>query len=94
MMVTMFLVFLGFAICGISIIYLSYSNSVATKGYALKELEKERSYLITVNESWNMRLSQARSIQTISESPVVQAMIPNTKKPKFMYGDSAVAVKK
>lgn len=78
-------------IVGLSIVFLAYSNSVATKGYALKELKNERAHLAEVNEAWNMRLSQARAVETLMASEKVQKMMATLDQPMFIRGDSAVA---
>lgn len=74
-----------------SIVFLAFSNRVATKGYALKELKNERAHLSEVNEAWNMRLSQARAVDTLAASEVAAKMVSMSTEPLFLRGDTAVA---
>lgn len=79
-------------ICILSLVYLTHTNKIATRGYQLKQLEYERKQLITENEAWNLKISQAQSILTLEQDPKIAAML-NTSTPKFIRGDTAVASK-
>jgi hypothetical protein len=76
----------------ISLAYLGYSNRNATKGYALKTLELERSSLITENEVWDMEIARVQALANIQNDPKVLSMI-KTDKPMFIRGDTAIAAK-
>jgi hypothetical protein len=78
-------------ICTLSLAYLAHSNKIATRAYQLKSLEKEREALITQNELWNMKLSQAQALATIENDPKVASMVSITA-PIYVRGDTAVAV--
>lgn len=58
----------------VTVITLMFSTRQVTKGYALEKLESEQQGLIKAREENNMRISQARSLTTIQNSPKVQGM--------------------
>jgi hypothetical protein len=58
----------------LSLSYLSYANSVATKGYALKNLQSERISLERERESWNLRLVRLQSADVFLGSVPLQAL--------------------
>lgn len=60
----------------ISLIYLAHANRVATRGYAIKKLEIEKTNLITENEIWRQQVSEAKSLATIQSSGIVKKMVP------------------
>lgn len=76
----------------ISLVYLANSNRNATKGYALKNLEIERSQLLTENEIWNMEIARVQALANIQNDPKVKSMV-KTDTPMFIRGDTAIAAK-
>lgn len=58
----------------VSLLYLVHSNKSATKGYALKMLEREYQELVQINEVWNMRIAESKAMRTILSSNVVNGM--------------------
>ncbi len=76
----------------ISLVYLANSNRNATKGYALKNLEVERTQLLTENEVWNMEIARVQALANIQSDPKVRAMVKTTT-PMFIRGDTAIAAK-
>jgi len=76
----------------ISLAYLANANKNATKGYALKNLEVERSHLITENEVWDMEIAQTQALANIQNDPKVKSMV-KTDTPLFIRGDTAIASK-
>ncbi len=76
----------------ISLAYLVNSNRNATKGYALKTLELERTRLLTENEIWDMEIAKVQALAHIQSDSRVQRMV-KTDKPMFIRGDSAIAAK-
>jgi hypothetical protein len=76
----------------ISLIYLANANRNATKGYALKNLEIERSNLLTENEVWDMEIARVQALANIQNDPKVQTMVKNDA-PMFVRGDTAIASK-
>lgn len=58
----------------VSLIYLAHANRVATRGYSIKKLEIEKTNLITDNEIWRQQVSEAKSLATVGDSPVVKKM--------------------
>lgn len=76
----------------ISLAYLGYSNRNATKGYALKTLELERSRLVTENEVWDMEIARVQALANIQSDPKIKSMV-KTDSPMFIRGDTAIAAK-
>lgn len=79
-------------ICILSLVYLTHTNKIATRAYQLRQLEHERGKLITENESWNLKISQAQSILTLEKDAKILTMV-NGGIPHFIRGDTAVAAK-
>jgi len=76
----------------ISLVYLANSNRNATKGYALKNLELERTQLLTENEVWDMEIARVQALANIQNDPKVLSMV-KTDTPLFVRGDTAIAAK-
>ena len=76
----------------ISLAYLANSNRNATKGYALKNFEIERSQLLTENEVWDMEIARVQALASIQNDPKIQRMV-KTDTPMFIRGDTAIAAK-
>ena len=66
------------------ILFHQYSN--ATKGYLLRNLERERSYLLLEQEVLNMQIAKAQSMEKIGNDRQVQTMIP-VKNPKYSMAE-------
>ena len=60
----------------VSLIYLAHANRTATRGYALKKLEIEKNALQTQMEIWDQQVSEAKSLEAIKESGVLEGMRP------------------
>ena len=87
------LVFVTIALVAIiSLAYLANSNRNATKGYALKNLELQRSQLLTENEVWDMEIARVQALANIQNDPKVKSMV-KTDTPLFIRGDTAIASK-
>ena len=76
----------------ISLAYLANANRNATKGYALKNLEVQRSQLLTENEVWDMEIARVQALANIQNDPKIQRMV-KTDSPLFIRGDTAIASK-
>ncbi len=76
----------------ISLAYLANSNRNATKGYALKNLEIERTQLLTENEVWDMEIARVQALANIQNDPKIRSMV-KTDTPLFVRGDTAIASK-
>jgi len=76
----------------ISLAYLANSNRNATKGYALKNLELQRSQLLTENEVWDMEIARVQALANIQNDPKVKSMV-KIDSPLFVRGDTAIASK-
>ena len=86
---TMLLMFaIGSIILILALLILFHQNSNATKGYQLRNLEKERSQLLLEEEVLNMQVARAQAMDKIEADRQTQSMIP-VKKPKYTtQGDS------
>lgn len=74
----------------VTVITLMFSTRQVTKGYVLNKLEGEHQDLIKQREEQNMRISQAKSLSNIQNSPKVKSM----RKPDmvvFVGGDTEIA---
>lgn len=58
----------------VTVITLMFSTRQVTKGYVLNKLEMEHQDLIKQREEQNMRISQAKSLSNIQNSPKVKSM--------------------
>lgn len=54
---------------------LRHANSVATKGYAIRQLAQERAGLLTENRVLKQQASELQSLATIQESPLFAALV-------------------
>ncbi len=87
------LVFVTIALVAlISLAYLANANRNATKGYALKNLELERSRLVTENEVWDMQIAKVQALSALQNDPKVQTMV-KADAPQFVRGDTAIAAR-
>ena len=60
----------------LSIIYLAQSNMAATKGYRLKELQKQQEEISLENERLEVEASRLRSLNNIKETAKEKGMEP------------------
>ncbi|PIZ71346.1 hypothetical protein COY07_05145 [Candidatus Peregrinibacteria bacterium CG_4_10_14_0_2_um_filter_43_11] len=74
----------------ISLVYLAHANRNATKGYALKTLELQRSKLVMENEVWDMEIAKVKSLNTLQNDPKILSMVKATQ-PLYVRGDTAIA---
>lgn len=74
----------------VSLAYLANTNKNATKGYALKNLEMQRSHLLTENEVWDMEIAKVQALSNIQNDPKIKSMVKSTS-PMFVRGDTAIA---
>lgn len=58
----------------VTVITLMFSTRQVTKGYVLDKLETEHQDLVKSSEASNMRISQAKSLSNIQNSPKVRSM--------------------
>jgi len=65
---------LVFVFCALSLVYLSHSNAVATKGYQIKQLQEERAFLQSENDIWNLKVTRLQSLQELESSVHVSQM--------------------
>jgi len=77
-------------ICLLSLLFLSHTNRVATKGHRIVALRNERNNLLIENEILGMQIADLQSLRNLENDPQILKMI-NAEKPKFIRGDTAVA---
>ncbi|PCI25036.1 hypothetical protein COB57_02290 [Candidatus Peregrinibacteria bacterium] len=75
--------------CILSLVYLSHTNSVATKGYEIKQLREEKKVLQAELSKWNLKLVQTQSLQNLSASSTIQGM--KTMKNRIFLQDPSLA---
>jgi hypothetical protein len=84
---------LVFIFCGLSLIYLSHANMVATKGYKIKKLQEDRSQLQAELDVWNLKLARLQSVHSLDNSSKITAMQKTEEAPQFIKTDTQVALK-
>ena len=77
--------------CSLSLVYLSYTNKAATKGYTLKKLQQERVQLQTELDIWNLKVSQLQSIHSIKLSKHYQQMVAPEESPTYIQEENITA---
>ena len=77
-------------VCTLSLLFLSHSNRVATKGHRLVQLRMERDRLITENEVLGMKIANLQRLERLETDEKILKMV-SAQKPRFIRGDSAVA---
>lgn len=70
------MVSIGALILLLALLILFHQNSNATKGYLLRNLERERSQLLLEQEVLNMQVAKAQAMEKIENDRHVQTMIP------------------
>lgn len=78
-------------ICLFSLLFLSHSNRVATKGYELKRLQDTRSALMRENEVLSMQISDLQSLQAMVNDDVIKTMV-KADRPQYIRVDTAVVL--
>ncbi len=76
------MVSIGTLILLLALLILFHQNSNATKGYLLRNLERERSHLLLDQEVLNMQVAKAQAMEKIESDRQVQTMIP-VKNPTY-----------
>ena len=67
---------IGALILILALLILFHQNSNATKGYQLRNLERERSQLLLEEEVLNMQVAKAQAMEKIGADRQIEAMIP------------------
>jgi len=73
---------IGSIILILALLILFHQNSNATKGYQLRNLERERSQLLLEQEVLNMQVARAQAMDKIEADRQTQSMIPVIR-PKY-----------
>lgn len=72
--IVLLMVAIGSLILILALLILFHENANATKGYRLRNLERQRSQLLLEDEVLNMQIAQQQSLETLQNDPVVQGM--------------------
>ena len=76
------MVSIGSLILILALLILFHQNSNATKGYQLRNLERERSVLLMQQEVLNMQVARAQAMEKIESDHQIQKMA-QVKKPQY-----------
>lgn len=81
-------------IAGMGILFLTRFNSIATKGYLLNSLERDRIELIKQIERREMEIAKLRTLESILAAERTQSMVKlNNEKILYMRRADSVAVR-
>jgi hypothetical protein len=69
------MVSIGSLIFILALLILFHENATATKGYQLRTLDRERSYLLLEEEVLKMDIAKAQSLETLQNDKRVKTMI-------------------
>jgi hypothetical protein len=83
---------IGSLILLLALLILFHQNATATKGYMLRNLERERSQLLLEEEILNMQVAEAQALHRLSSDALVQVMIP-FRNPLYVQDDTTMASK-
>lgn len=84
------MVSIGSLILLLALLILFHQNATATKGYQLRNLERERSQLLLEEEILNMQLAESQALHRLTADALVQAMVP-VRSPLYIQEDTTVA---
>lgn len=88
------LLFTSIAIIAVlSLAFLAHGNSSATKGYEIKTLRETRANLLRENEILSMQIADLQSLDAMANDATIRAMV-KVEEPRYIRGDTAVAMKK
>ncbi len=77
-------------ICLLSLLFLTHSNQVATRGYELKMLQAKRSDLLRENEVLSMQIADLQALDALANDTTIKRMV-KADKPQYIRTDTAVA---
>ena len=70
------MVAIGALIFLLALLILFHQNANATKGYQLRNLERERSKLLLEEEVLNMEVAQSQALEKLQNDRQIQTMVP------------------
>jgi hypothetical protein len=73
------MVAIGSLILILALLILFHENANATKGYRLRNLERQRSQLLLEEEVLKMQVAQEQALEHLQDDPAIKAMVPATK---------------
>jgi len=75
----------------VTFLYLAHANSNATQGYAIKELQAERSELLIETEVAEMTISDITSLKALEADPVIKTMVAAADNVQFIGQETTLA---
>jgi hypothetical protein len=84
------MVTIGSIILILALLILFHQNANATKGYQLRNLERERSQLLLEEEVLKMQVAEAQALQSLGGDKRIQAMV-ELRNPLYTEADATVA---
>ena len=87
---TLLMLSIGAIIMALAVLIFFHENANATKGYRLRNLERERSKLLMEEEVLNMEVAQSQALEKLSNDRQVKAMVP-VFRPLYARPDGTVA---
>ena len=84
------MVSIGSLILLLALLVLFHQNANATKGYLLRNLERERSKLLLEEEVLNMQVAEAQALEKLEKDKQVEAMVA-VRNVLYTEGDTTVA---
>lgn len=86
------MVSIGALILILALLILFHQNANATKGYLLRNLEKERSQLLLEQEVLNMQVAKAQAMEKIEQDRQIQTMVP-VRNPQYTTQEEVPFIK-
>jgi hypothetical protein len=84
------MVAIGSLILVLALLILFHENANATKGYRLRNLERERSQLLLEDEILKMQIAQEQALEKLQNDKKVTGMKPAAK-PMYLNGEAEMA---
>ena len=78
---------IGALILVLALLILFHENANATKGYSLRTLENERTVLLLEQETLNMQIAEAQSLQSLQNDQQIAYMKPY-QKPQYVQAEA------
>jgi hypothetical protein len=82
---------IGLLILLLAFLTLFHQNANATRGYQLRNLERERSQLLLDQEIVQMQVAQKQALTLLEKDIYIQSMV-QVKRPKYTEVEKTVAV--
>lgn len=84
------MVSIGSLILLLALLILFHQNANATRGYQLRTLERERSYLLLDEELLQMKIAEAQALQQLESDRTVEVMV-SVRNPIYTSEETTLA---